>query len=151
MRSSSSSARAQSFIANLGRLIGSRPPPLGLKSARLNSPSLGALEREKAPDPTLASVIDRYSDESVKDIGRTKTQVLRAIKRGCGNSCSHLRGKASILAAERPLQIACRRFGSAQLRMPLSSASKAMPSCASWRLAYSGPFRHSLATPAYTH
>jgi len=41
----------------------------------------GALEREKAPDPTLASVIDRYTEESVKDIGRTKTQVLRAIKR----------------------------------------------------------------------
>lgn len=41
----------------------------------------GALEREKTPDPTLASVIDRYTEESVKDIGRTKTQVLRAIKR----------------------------------------------------------------------
>lgn len=41
----------------------------------------GALEREKFPDPTLASVIDRYTEESVKDIGRTKTQVLRAIKR----------------------------------------------------------------------
>src|ERR1700730_4176039 len=41
----------------------------------------GALEREKSPDPTLASVIDRYTEESVKDIGRTKTQVLRAIKR----------------------------------------------------------------------
>ena len=41
----------------------------------------GALEREKAPDPALASVIDRYTEESVKDIGRTKTQVLRAIKR----------------------------------------------------------------------
>src|SRR6202790_1904851 len=41
----------------------------------------GALEREKTPDPTLGSVIDRYSEESVKDIGRTKTQVLRAIKR----------------------------------------------------------------------
>ena len=36
----------------------------------------GALEREKSPDPTLASVIDRYTEESVKDIGRTKTQVL---------------------------------------------------------------------------
>jgi hypothetical protein len=32
----------------------------------------GALEPEKAPDPTLASVIDRYTEESVKDIGRTK-------------------------------------------------------------------------------
>jgi hypothetical protein len=35
------------------------------------------LEREKAPDPTLASVIDRYTEESVKDIGRTKAQMLR--------------------------------------------------------------------------
>src|SRR6202011_5632441 len=41
----------------------------------------GAIEREKTPDPTLGSVIDRYTEESVKDIGRTKTQVLRAIKR----------------------------------------------------------------------
>jgi hypothetical protein len=41
----------------------------------------GALERGKTPDPTLASVIDRYTEESVKDIGRTKAQVLRAIKR----------------------------------------------------------------------
>ena len=40
----------------------------------------GAREREKNPDPTLASVIDRYAEESVRDIGRTKTQVLRAIK-----------------------------------------------------------------------
>jgi hypothetical protein len=35
----------------------------------------------KTPDPTLASVIDRYTGEFVKDIDRTKTQVLRAIKR----------------------------------------------------------------------
>jgi len=40
----------------------------------------GALEREKNPAPTLASAIDRHTEESVKDIGQTKTQVLRAIK-----------------------------------------------------------------------
>jgi integrase len=40
-----------------------------------------ALERIKAADPTLASVIDQYTDESIKEIGRTKAQVLRAIKR----------------------------------------------------------------------
>jgi integrase len=40
-----------------------------------------ALERIKATDPTLASVIDQYTDESIKEIGRTKAQVLRAIKR----------------------------------------------------------------------
>ena len=40
----------------------------------------GALELEKTPDPTLAAVIDRYTNESIKEIGRTKAQVLRAIK-----------------------------------------------------------------------
>ena len=40
----------------------------------------GALERLAAPDPTLSAVIDRYTDESIKKIGRTKAQVLRAIK-----------------------------------------------------------------------
>ena len=40
----------------------------------------GALERLEAPDPTLSIVVDRYTDESIKKIGRTKAQVLRAIK-----------------------------------------------------------------------
>jgi integrase len=40
----------------------------------------GALDRLQAPDPTLAAVIDRYTTESIKKIGRTKAQVLRAIK-----------------------------------------------------------------------
>ena len=40
----------------------------------------GALARLRAPDPSLAAVIDRYTDESIKKIGRTKAQVLRAIK-----------------------------------------------------------------------
>ena len=40
----------------------------------------GALERLRAPDPILAAVIDRYTDESIKKIGRTKAQVLRAVK-----------------------------------------------------------------------
>ncbi|HEX9470146.1 MAG TPA: tyrosine-type recombinase/integrase, partial [Bradyrhizobium sp.] len=40
----------------------------------------GALERLKEQDPPLALVIDRYVDESIKEIGRTKAQVLRAIK-----------------------------------------------------------------------
>jgi hypothetical protein len=31
-----------------------------------------ALERIKATDPTLASVIDQYTEESIKQIGRTK-------------------------------------------------------------------------------
>jgi integrase len=41
----------------------------------------GALDRIHADDPTLAKVIDRYISESLKAIGRTKEQVLRAIKR----------------------------------------------------------------------
>jgi len=40
----------------------------------------GALERLEAPDPTLTIVIDRYTDESIKKIGRTKAQVRRTIK-----------------------------------------------------------------------
>jgi integrase len=41
----------------------------------------GALERIKAVDPTLGEVIDRYIAESKRDLGRTKTQVLRTIKK----------------------------------------------------------------------
>lgn len=42
----------------------------------------GAIERAKlaTSDPPLSVVIDRYIDESEKEIGRTKAQVLRAIK-----------------------------------------------------------------------
>jgi hypothetical protein len=40
----------------------------------------GALDRLRLPDPTLAAVIDRYTIESIKKIGRTKAQVLRASK-----------------------------------------------------------------------
>ncbi len=40
----------------------------------------GALDRLQAPDPAPAAVIDRYTNESIKKIGRTKAQVLRAIK-----------------------------------------------------------------------
>jgi len=40
----------------------------------------GAMDEVKAADPTLAKAIDRYTQESIKEIGRTKAQVLRAIK-----------------------------------------------------------------------
>jgi integrase len=40
----------------------------------------GGIERTKVADPTLSLVIDRYTLESIKEIGRTKAQVLRAIK-----------------------------------------------------------------------
>ena len=41
----------------------------------------GALERQGINDPPLSDVIDRYVAESKKEIGRTKAQVLRSIKR----------------------------------------------------------------------
>lgn len=40
----------------------------------------GALEQAKAKDPKLTDVIDQYIRESEKVLGRTKCQVLRAIK-----------------------------------------------------------------------
>ncbi len=48
----------------------------------------GALDRLTADDPTLGEVIDRYISESKKAIGRTKEQVLRAIK---GHDLANLR------------------------------------------------------------
>ena len=64
---------------------------------------------------------------------------------GCGRRASHLRSRASIFAAVRPSARRCMRAGSAQLRMPLSSASKATPRLANWRLRYSWPLTQSLA------
>ena len=40
----------------------------------------GVIDEYKAGDPPLAKAIDRYTEESLKEIGRTKAQVLRAIK-----------------------------------------------------------------------
>ncbi len=40
----------------------------------------GALDAAQKKDPSLSDVIDQYIKESRKDIGRTKAQVLRAIK-----------------------------------------------------------------------
>lgn len=40
----------------------------------------GAIPLAKMDDPTLAKAIDRYTEESVREIGRTKAQVLKAIK-----------------------------------------------------------------------
>ncbi|PWK37648.1 phage integrase family protein [Cupriavidus plantarum] len=39
----------------------------------------GALDAAKQEDPTLAEVIKKFTEESTKEIGRTKTQVLRTI------------------------------------------------------------------------
>lgn len=51
---------------------------IGKREAELSKP--GALEETKRPKATLADVIDCYVRESVKGIGRTKGQVLQAIK-----------------------------------------------------------------------
>ncbi|HDR9065457.1 TPA: tyrosine-type recombinase/integrase [Burkholderia contaminans] len=48
------------------------------REAELAKP--GALDALKQPDPTLAEVIDQYIRESRRALGRTKEQVLRAIK-----------------------------------------------------------------------
>ena len=48
------------------------------KETELNRP--GGLEAALVDDPPLSDVIERYVSESLKAIGRTKAQVLRAIK-----------------------------------------------------------------------
>jgi len=83
----------------------------------------GALEGLNASDPPLSKAIERYTEEAVKDIGRTKAQVLRTITiyhcsaikakdiieflqslpgqpQTVGNYASHL---ASIFAIARPM------------------------------------------------
>ena len=40
----------------------------------------GEIERSKAPSVTLSDAIDKYTVESLKAIGKTKTQVLRSLK-----------------------------------------------------------------------
>lgn len=39
----------------------------------------GALEEQNVSDPPLSKAIERYTEETVKDIARTKAQVLRTI------------------------------------------------------------------------
>lgn len=72
------------------------------RESELSTP--GGLERIKAEDPTLGAVIDRYVDESLKAIGRTKAQVLKAIK-GYDISemrCSQIRS-ADVISLARTL------------------------------------------------
>ena len=39
----------------------------------------GVITRARTDDPTLAKASDRYIEESIKEIGRTKAQVLLAV------------------------------------------------------------------------
>src|SRR5262249_43054802 len=64
--------------------------------------------------------------------------------RGGGGGASHLRASAAMRAAESPSHRAWARRASAQVRRPLSRASKAMPARVSWRLRYSCPLTQSL-------
>jgi len=60
----------------------------------------GAIERAKLAtnDPPLSVVIDRYIDESEKELGRTKAQVLRTIKTHAiaGKRCSTIDSAAIV-------------------------------------------------------
>ncbi|PLT18994.1 MULTISPECIES: site-specific integrase [Ralstonia] len=63
---------------------------LAKREKELNQP--GALESAKAEDPLLSEVISRYMLESKREIGRTKEQVLEAIKASSlgGKRCSQI-------------------------------------------------------------
>jgi integrase len=62
----------------------------------------GALESAVKQDPALKDAIDRYRRESVRDIGRTKTQVLRAIEEAPigGLKCSEVNSQAIVSFAQ---------------------------------------------------
>jgi integrase len=62
----------------------------------------GALEQAKIEDPTLADVIDKYNEEKRKDHGKTKAQVLNAIKAAAIGSmkCSEIESKHIITFAQ---------------------------------------------------
>ncbi|HEY8577583.1 MAG TPA: site-specific integrase [Devosia sp.] len=64
----------------------------------------GALERENRKDHPLADAIDWYVENSIKEIGRTKAQVLRSIKEYgiAGMPCSTI-GSTDIVAFAREL------------------------------------------------
>lgn len=64
----------------------------------------GGMERSKIIDPPLSQVIDRYTDETIKAIGRTKAQVLRAIKNYdiADKLCSYI-GSADLVDLARQL------------------------------------------------
>jgi hypothetical protein len=73
--SSLSNVLARSFIEKGGTFDRKQAASAWLEKREKDLAKPGALERLAAPDPTLAAVIDRYTDESIKKIGRTKAQV----------------------------------------------------------------------------
>ena len=77
----------------------------------------GAIERQNTPDPKLAVVIDRYIEDSIKEIGRTKAQVLATIK---NYDIADL--KCSDVTSERLVSFA------KQLRLVITSVTSAQSS-----------------------
>ena len=63
----------------------------------------GALEALQQPDPSLAQVIDQYIEDSKRDMGKTKAQVLRSIKNDPVGAmkCSEIDSTAIIAFAKR--------------------------------------------------
>ena len=72
------------------------------REAELQAP--GAIARAKVEDPKLGAVIDRYIAESRRSLGKTKAQVLRAIKGFdiAEKRCSQI-GSAEIVAFAQEL------------------------------------------------
>lgn len=75
---------------------------IGRREEELAKP--GAIERAKAAsnDPPLSDVIDMYTKDSEKELGRTKTQVLRSIKTYpiAGKRCSQIDSPAIVEFAQ---------------------------------------------------
>ncbi len=65
----------------------------------------GAIEALKSPDPTLAKVIDQYLEESKRDYGKTKRQVLKTIQASTLGpmQCSEI-GSAHVMAFAQSLK-----------------------------------------------
>jgi hypothetical protein len=67
---SSSSELARSFIEENRTFDRQQAASAWLEKREKELAKPSALERLEAPDPTLSIVIDRYTDESIKKIGR---------------------------------------------------------------------------------
>jgi len=73
-----------------------RPPATAwMKQRERELAKPGVIDSVKSADPTLAKAIDRYTEESIKEIGRTKAQVLKAIKKFpiADMACSTIKSK----------------------------------------------------------
>lgn len=95
--------RGGKLVHGESKTFNRRPPAatwLKNREAELAEP--GALEKVKQDDPTLATVIGQYIKESLRDFGRTKTQVLDTIAASDlgGMRCSEIDSPAIIKYAQ---------------------------------------------------